>query len=201
MPTMMKLVAKWKPGVPKSPIPSQVMLKSFSLPKSTLKSPPVVRELSEANIWVKRVRECRDVIDELKGDLESCASTAILLISILTPDPTIARRVSDILRDKLYHFTSLLLESQEQVKDLQNEKAEHMQKLLTQVGHLEEQVNCTVALGMSVGVTPRCRWLTHSTDGKYEELLKLLATRERETIDTLAEAAKTEQLLKIANEE
>ncbi|KAH6881012.1 hypothetical protein BKA70DRAFT_171983 [Coprinopsis sp. MPI-PUGE-AT-0042] len=95
-----------------------------------------------------------------------------------------SRRVSDILRDQLHHSATLLVESKDRVKELEAEKAETISKLEQWLEETNENFGAVFVL-----------------DKKYQDVLERLVTREREAIDALAVAAKTEEELAIARKE
>ncbi|EFI27295.1 hypothetical protein CC1G_14767 [Coprinopsis cinerea okayama7 len=121
---------------------------------------------SSANVWMASAKEGRTIINELKGELET------------------SRRVSDILRDKLHHMASQLLESKERVKELEQERYDSMARLDTNLRETNDRIESALKL-----------------DQAQQEILKRLADRERETIDALTEAAKVEEMLVLAKKE
>ncbi|TFK24537.1 hypothetical protein FA15DRAFT_756501 [Coprinopsis marcescibilis] len=122
--------------------------------------------ISSSNVWVSNAREGKELLAELRNDLDS------------------SRRVSDILRDKLHHFSSLLLEAQDRVKELETEKTDTLSKLISYMQESKEQCD-----------------RVSQFEAKHQKTMDRLLSLEQESYDLLAKATSSEEMLRLANQE
>ncbi|KAF8798606.1 hypothetical protein BYT27DRAFT_6896565 [Phlegmacium glaucopus] len=110
--------------------------------------------LIDSDATLKRAADTKAVLKELQDDLAA------------------SQRVTDLLRDKLYNQSSLLIEARDRIRDLEEEKRGSLEELLQ--GRKEVIRNYE---------------LFGDVETKLETLAEKVASRELETIDVLANSA------------
>ncbi|EDQ99972.1 uncharacterized protein LACBIDRAFT_314973 [Laccaria bicolor S238N-H82] len=157
---------------------SQAVAEATEIKRSAADALTSVKPLLEAGGGFSRVFEMRDTIQELQGELGS------------------SQRVTDLLRDKLHHLSSQLADAQAQIKDFEDTERGTLSVLRDRLDDKQSlEVLCSV--GGHLYQLPLFVWtfmFPFSQGSKVEDLTDRLAKHERESIDSLAEAAGVENL-------
>ena len=85
--------------------------------------------LIDSDATLKRVADTKAVLKELQDDLAACAAFSICLLSN-NHEFFLAQRVTDLLRDKLYNQSTLLVEARDRIRELEEEKRISLGELL-----------------------------------------------------------------------
>ena len=85
--------------------------------------------LIDSDVTLKRAADTKAVLKELQDDLAACVAFSIIF------SPNVheffqAQRVTDLLRDKLYNQSTLLVEARDRVHELEEEKRTSLGELL-----------------------------------------------------------------------
>ncbi|EDR04517.1 uncharacterized protein LACBIDRAFT_304256 [Laccaria bicolor S238N-H82] len=138
---------------------SQAVAEATEIKLSAADALTSVKPLLEVGGGLSRASEMRDTIQELQGELGS------------------SQRVNDLLRDKLHHLSSQLVDAQARIKDFEDTERGTLSVLRDRLDDKQSlEVLCSVGT-------------------KVEDLTDRLAKHERESIDALAEAAGVEAKL------
>ena len=81
----------------------------------------VMEPLIDTDVTLKRAADTKSVLNELQNDLAACmAFSNYFFLTFM--NSFIAQRVTDLLRDKLYNQSSLLVEARDRIRELEEEK-------------------------------------------------------------------------------
>lgn len=144
--------------------------------------------LIDCDITLKRAAETKAVLKELQDDLAGCISFFHSFVSKVHAFFQ-AQRVTDLLRDKLYNQSTLLVEARDRIRDLEEEKRSSLAELFQGRKEVSHNAELLTDVGESFCILRLILLITLLSEKKLEELAVKVSSRELETIDILANSA------------
>lgn len=114
------------------------------------KSLSAMEPLIDSDATLKRAADTKAILRELQDDLAACMSFSICLCIPKLHVFFQAQRVTDLLRDKLYNQSALLVEARDRIRELEEEKRSLSEELLQRRKEVTHNAELLVNVGRSL---------------------------------------------------